>query len=346
MQKILIINLGGIGDLLFSSVAIKSLRELYKNSIFDILVVERIAEAAQELGLFDTVFIRHKGILNTARLLSRLRRRRYDLVVNMRTITDWIGAIKMFLLVKTINGSCSAGRNTDNRGFFFDIKVPETTMGNHHEMEYDIDTARALGAGICDRKIELNIDKHQEKMKQFLRNAGLTQEDVLIGVHPGGKPSHRWPVENFIKVIEWLDKKIQCKFIVTGDAQDKIIIEQIRRKTGVKIINLEERLSIGELGALISMCSLYIANDTGPMHIAAILNTPLVAIFGPGYINRFDPRSISNKAVVMYKRSGCAPCDKTSCKKTDCLRNISPEEVLEASLGLLRHKIRGVVERQ
>ena len=92
-----------------------------------------------------------------------------------------------------------------------------------------------------------------------------------------------------------------------------------------------------KLTALIKIAGLFITNDTGPMHIAAALGTPLVAIFGPGYLDRFDPRHISDKAKVLYKKSDCAPCDKFRCSLQKCLSAIYPEEVAEAGLSLLKN---------
>jgi L-asparaginase/Glu-tRNA(Gln) amidotransferase subunit D len=83
---------------------------------------------------------------------------------------------------------------------------------------------------------------------------------------------------------------------------DFCLAQRLQRKLSVDIVNLSGRLGIRQLGALIKRCQLYISNDTGPMHIAAILNTPLIAIFGPGQLICFDPRRISPKSVVLYKK--------------------------------------------
>jgi ADP-heptose:LPS heptosyltransferase len=76
------------------------------------------------------------------------------------------------------------------------------------------------------------------------------------------------------------------------------------------------------------------------MHIAAILKTPLVAIFGPGSLVRFDPRNISDKVVVIYKKVDCSPCNKIKCESLECLKNIYPEEVISAASSLIKSKLK------
>ncbi|UCD35851.1 MAG: hypothetical protein JSU90_03195, partial [Nitrospiraceae bacterium] len=88
-------------------------------------------------------------------------------------------------------------------------------------------------------------------------------------------------------------------------------------------------------GALISRYSLFICNDTGPMHIAAALKTPVVAVFGPGYFERYNPGHITDKAVSLYKRADCSPCNRITCDSMECLAAISAEEVTEAALKLM-----------
>ncbi|HEC92087.1 MAG TPA: glycosyltransferase family 9 protein [Candidatus Atribacteria bacterium] len=344
-KKILIINLGGIGDFLLSTPAIKALKEETDSALF-LLSSPRIAQFAKKLSYIERVYTFYIGyggavsfskIFENIRTLLKLRKKHFGLAINMRTLYSDKGAKKIKFLLDIINPKLKAGRDTEGRGYFFDIKIPETKIGQKYELEYDIDIVKALGIEVKDRSINFPISKEaSEVVRSILEKEGVRKEDILIGLHPGGMPSRRWPVENFSQAIKEISKRIPfSKFVITGGRDETNLGEKLVEITDIKMINLVGKLNIEELGALIKRCSLYISNDTAPMHIAAVLKRPLIAIFGPGDITRFDPRNISDKAKVLYKKVDCAPCEKISCSDLRCLKGISPEEVANLVLHLL-----------
>ncbi|MFA6216182.1 MAG: glycosyltransferase family 9 protein [Candidatus Omnitrophota bacterium] len=341
IKKILVINLGGIGDLLLSLPALEALKWKYPQSRYDILLTERASELLQGRALFDTFYFYKKGLFKQLRLFFLLRQNRYDLVINMRTMVSWVSALKMFCVFRLINPRISAGRNTQNRGWFFNIKIPEFWPGEKCEMEYDIEMAAALGAPVPERSLHISIAQESYlAVSVFLEQGGIKANDRVIGIHPGGEPSRRWPVESFSQVIAVLNKSGDFKFVITGSLEESSIAQKLASVPGAVVINAAGKLNLNELTALIARCSLYISNDTGPMHIAAVLKTPLVALFGPGSLCRFDPRNIFPQAVVLYQKAACAPCNKMTCHTMRCLKVISPDAVVQAALktGMLLKK--------
>jgi heptosyltransferase II len=333
-NKILIVNLGGIGDLLLSLPALKALRGLYPQAEIDLLVAPQAEELARDFSCVNNIFV-----ININILLS-LRKKRFDLAVNMRTLASRSGSLKIKLLLDIIKPFKKAGRDTGGRGGFFDIKIAETDIGQKYEMEYDLETVEALGAEHIDREIGLKVEKDAERsVSQLLENEGISAKDILIGIHPGGMPSRRWPVSNFARVIEEIARKEPVKFVITGAESESGLAAQLSQAAAdIKSVNLCGKLNLKQLLALIKRCDLFISNDTGPMHIAAALKTPQVAIFGPGDIIRFDPRNISQKAVVVYKKPlDCLlPCNKVKCSSIACLKAVSVEDVVVAVLELLQ----------
>lgn len=339
-EKILIINLGGIGDILLSTPALRALKSSFPKARIYFLVFSHVLELVNGLPYVDGIFILRnnvKNIFTNLHTFIKLRGEKFDVAINMRTLASKRGTDKIRFLTNIIKPELKVGRNTEGRGNFFNVRIPETDRGTKFEMEYDIDTVKALGAEVNDKTIDLNInDEAIHRINVLLQSKGISKEDVLIGIHPGGMPSHRWPIDNFSKSIEQISKSISCKFVVTGVDDEISLAERLKKITRGEIINLAGQINLGELCALIKRCALYISNDTGPMHIAAVLQTPLIAIFGPGYITRFDPRGISDKAVVFYNKADCAPCNEVSCDSMECLETISPGEVTEAALQLLQ----------
>ena len=335
MQKILIINLGGMGDFLLSTPALRALKSAFPENRLYLLTFPHVAELADKLPYMDRVFRFYKGVKNIPKNLNtllKLRMEKFDRAVNMRTLVSEKGAKKIKLLLDFIKPASKAGRDTEGRGYFFDIKSFETDIAEKPELEYDIDTVRALGAEVFDKSVNFTItEESRRKIDSILLGSEIAEEDILIGIHPGGKPAHRWPLDNFSRVIEHVHRTIPAKFVITGERDEINVAKRLARSTAADTLNLAGRLQIQELGALIKRCSLFITNDTGPMHIAAAIKTPLVAIFGPGDITRYDPRNISRNAVVLYKNVPCSPCNMARCGSMKCLKAILPEEVIEKS---------------
>jgi ADP-heptose:LPS heptosyltransferase len=349
IKKILIINLGGIGDILLSTPALKALRSSYPDSRLYLLVAGSVVEFAKRLPYIDEVFIFNlkEGVMELVRnvmVLSILRKHKIDLAVNMRTLVSQRSAFKMRILLAAINPKARAGRDTEGRGRFFDFKIAEADRPEQHELEHNREMMRALGIEIKDNTLDFKIEEDSvKKINLILEKEEIAEEDILVCIHFGGKPSHRWPLENLLEVAKEISKKVKCKFVLAG-GKDELGAELCAAyryivPADITLINLTGKLTLNELGALIKRSGLFIVNDTGPMHIAAALHAPLLALFGPGYLNQFDPRVVSDKAVVLYKKSECAPCNKVVCNSMKCLAAITPEEVTKAALEILSKRM-------
>lgn len=344
LKNILIINLGGIGDILLSIPALKAIRKHYTGSNISMLVAPRSYDLVKDLTFIDNIYIFSpnfrgefflRGIFKDLSVLLALRKVGFDLAINMRPMVSKRSASKMKFILNVINPRIKAGRDTEGRGNFFDIKIWETCISQKYDLEYNIDIAEALGVEVADRSIEIKIEEEStNKINEILRESGISANDLLIAVHPGGIPSRRWPMKNFAKAIRGIQERMNCKFIITGGKEEIGLADKLARANG-RAINVAGKLSTKELIALIKRCDFFISNDTGPMHLAAALNVPLVAIFGPGDITRYDPRNISKKAVVLYNKVDCAPCTKEKCNSPKCINTILPEEVEKAVFSLL-----------
>ena len=339
IRNILVINLGGIGDVLLSVPALRALKAAYPEAVITSMVVPRAAGILAGTAYVDGVIgfsTSFKDSLSDLSILLGLRRRRFDIAVNMRTIVTPSSARKMKFIFDIIHPALSAGRDNGGLGYFFDIKIPETLVGQKFEMEYDLDIVRSLGAETSDRQIDFIIDENSSmRIKGLMDREGIGESDVIIGIHPGGEPARRWPVENFAQTMRKIGGEVKCSFAVTGSAEEASLADRLIGMAGVKAINMAGHLTIRELGALVKRCNIFISNDTGPMHIAAVLKTPLIALFGPGDITRFDPRNIMPDAVVLYKKAECSPCEKYQCTDLRCLKAIMPDEVIKAALSFL-----------
>ena len=338
-KKILVINLGGLGDILLSLPALKALRQMEPRAQIHLLVVPRVLKMASRIKEADKIWAIGRGktgFFEDFVNLIALRRERFDLALNMRSLISSGGAFKLRILLSLISAGKTAGRNTEGRGGFFDVSVPELEKGAKHELTYNKELIETLGGQVEDENIDWTVSQETlARVNSLLAESGIKESDVLIGIHPGGRLSRRWPEENFLGMIKLLRAEYPCRFVITGTAGEEALGRYLKDNSGGGVINLVDRLNIEGLFALIKRCNCFVSNDTGPMHFAAILKTPLVALFGPGDLGHYDPRAVSKKVIVLKKDTGCAPCSRIKCDDLRCLKAISVEETAGAVKKLL-----------
>lgn len=338
-KKILLIELAGIGDTILSTPAIRNLRENHPNSFIYLLTFTQPASLLQKSPYLNRIFIFHKGfkgMLNNFLVLNELRGLRLDAAVNLYQHYSLKGAIKMALLFKFIHPQKTIGRNTDGKGFFYDIKIEDAINSPRHDVEYKLDLVKALGCEIKDKRPRVRVDGLDiEKVEGLLEKSSVSGSDLLIGINPGGhRPSRRWDWKNFAQVCQALTTRYRMKIIITGTKDEDRLVRKIASALPAQIVDTCGKLSLSQLAALIRRCNLYITNDTGPMHIANALGTPLVAIIGPGPMKTAP--YLSDKCIILKKDVDCSPCFKFRCKDMRCLRTITTDEVIKACDVLLK----------
>ena len=333
LKKILVINLGGIGDLLLSSGALRSIRTRYRDSQIDLLAVKRCGDFMEHYGIFDSIHTFPASYpFYLIRLLLRLRKERYDIVVNMRTIVSWASAIKMFLLFAAINGKQAAGRDTDRKGFFFDIKIKETYRAGQLEYLYDACLAEKLGAVSCADDIFLPVNPGDKTaVDALLARHGATEHCFLIGINPGGQPSRRWPLPYMRRLAESLLSCPECVIVLTGSSSEKDFCRAVSEGMDTRrLIDFSGLLTVMQLAALMQKFRLFISNDTGPMHMCVCMNTPGVFLFGGGNQNRYAPFKNTALYTLLQGYADCSPCEKRTCRSMKCMTSIPVETVLSA----------------
>ncbi|NQT28014.1 MAG: glycosyltransferase family 9 protein [Candidatus Omnitrophica bacterium] len=211
--------------------------------------------------------------------------------------------------------------------------------GKKHELEYTLDLLRSLGiaTGHTDTYFPL-LSKARTTVEQLLKAKGIGEGDKFIVIHPSAScPSKRWPQELFKRVIKLLKEKIGFRIIIITSDNEREFGERL--VDGSDVIDLRGSLSIPEVGALLKQADLFISNDSGPVHIADSFNTPVISIFGRADSGlsplRWGPRG--EKSFYFHKDVGCDKCLAHNCIKGFlCLQEITPQEVADKAISLLR----------
>ena len=344
-KSILVILVAGIGDLILASKSIRAIKNGYPDADIHLLTNSEAVPIAQNYAYVDYVWafpIREMRkskicLFDVWKLLLKLRRTEFAMVVNLFEVASLRGAIKMGILFFLLNVRVRIGHNNKGLGLVLTDKVPSETFWKRHRVDAMMDIA-LLAGGILDGKdIEVFWDKKCEKKweRLFFEKTGIVQE-IIVGVNPGGDRSNkRWSPNNFATIADRIIDEFGAKIIILGGPGEENISNEIQQKMKNDAVNLSGRLDLNDLVYIINKMDVLITNDSGPMHIGAATGTPLVAIFGPcdpTLVMPYTPKSLYR---LIYKGLDCQPCNDGKCTQPVCLSIITPEEVYEKCVELL-----------
>jgi heptosyltransferase-3 len=333
--NILVIKLRHIGDVLLATPVFRTLRQAYPQAKLTALL-NRGTEAVlgHHPDLDEIVLVERGAMTAQLRFLRDLRRKRYDCVVDL---TD--GDRSAFMSLATGAGT-RVGFNAEHRwrGLLY-THVATPLPDEAHRVEYDLTTVRALGLTPATSRPDLYLSADEELAANRVVEELSGSHDgssKLIMIQPGARyPLKVWPGERFAELADRLDRAVPCRILLGGDSREREAVEAVREQAQCRLAVVAGRLSLLEFAALLKQCDLFIGNDGGAMHLAAAVGTPIVALFGPTYPQRWGPRGAPNE--IVYKGLDCRACYHPVCIRGDqnCMRLISVDEVFERCMQLL-----------
>lgn len=216
------------------------------------------------------------------------------------------------------------------------IPDPEPQKLIRHEARRQLDFVSSIGCRTNDERLSLVVPSlARDRVADILSSQGVNIEQPWLLIHPGATaPSRRYAPESFAQVAKLLAVENGYLPVFTGGAEEEELVERIRQEAAVPSVSLAGRLDLTELAALISMAPVLIANNTGPVHMAAALGTPVVdlyALTNPQHTPWMVPSRVLNHDVP------CKYCYKSICPEGhhNCLRLVTPESVVQAVRELL-----------
>lgn len=339
-KNILIIKMSSLGDILHTLPFAAALRQRFPKAKISWLVHPQFAgfvpdpPVIDEVLYFDKVKFNKMGLIDKLKYFCEMRdllhSKHFDLVIDMQ------GLFKSAVLA-AISGC-------DNRIGYCEMRegsgfISRAICGSHrydHVIERYLDVARYLGADVKGVEFPMpDLTKESAAVAEKLATAGV-KGDYVVFV-PGARwVTKEWPVEYYAKLAEKI--AAEGKYIVLAggpdDAPKGAKIKELARLDAVA--DLTGKTSLRELAALIKGSMFYISADTGPLHFAAALKKPLVAMYGPTKAERTGPYG-SDKAAVLLSPAQCAGCLKKQCSDWHCMYDITPEMVY----GAYREKLEG-----
>ncbi len=236
-----------------------------------------------------------------------------------------------------------AGLDSKGRGFSLNVRVPATE--GKHEAELYLDIVRSLGIVVNQPQLRFCLPDSSLKWAREQLRPELGPLVVLQaggGVNPGASMfEKRWPLERYSELAGLFIKR-GYRIVAIGDQSDREAAGRLKRlhDNGTeKVIDLAGQTTLGQLGAALSMSSVYVGNDSGPTHLAAAVGTPVVAIFGPSRPESYAPYTKDTR--IIYKGQHCMNCEFSGgllrrCRNNlRCMSEISVEDVWRAAQDLL-----------
>lgn len=333
-QNILIIKLSAIGDVIHALPVASALKKYNPNSKITWIVEPPAYDLLINNPYIDEIIVFDKkkyksitGLIKYGLALARkLRGHKFDLVLDLQGLFK-SGAIAFLSGATKKLVYCNARELSNLIGYKVDGRYSEG-----HVVDRYLDVVRYLGVNIDKPYFEINIT-HQEAAKTdaIAAKSGLDLTNPYVVLAPGTNwPNKCWPTSHFAVLADKLfDEGIIP--VIIGGPKDAVLYKEIAAKTQIPPVDLVGKTNLKELAYIIKQARAFIGGDTGPMHLAAAVNTPVIAMFGPTDPKRNGPYGDNHKVLVTPWE--CRGCWKRKCyKNIECLESISPDTVYEALL--------------
>jgi heptosyltransferase II len=352
IERILVFAYHGLGNFIMYTPALKLLRQAYPNARIDLQVGNNTGceEVLAGAGLFDNIYnLPYKaGLRAWIDRIKEIRATAYDITINEFHSHSWPLALSVALSDAPfrVGHVTSPGWSERFSRYSFVFNLPISMREDEHETERYLDLVAAIGAEKItqdevkpfmhltdgDRKFaQAFIESHHQT--NYLAH---TPTKRIVGLQPGTSPAMRWkqwPLERYRQLLERLIvEQPEAQIILFGAPNEAEMIQELAAGLGANLSIAAGKTTIKQVAALIERCDFVVCNDSGLMHVAVAVDTPVVAIYGPTDFSRTAP--LGKRHTVIRHPMPCSPCFKLEgdeqvhlCPHHDCLMTISADEV-------------------
>jgi lipopolysaccharide heptosyltransferase II len=332
--RILLIKPSSLGDIVHALPVVSAIKARWPDVHLTWVVKRQWAELVRRVDGVDRVWPVDEGAVSWLKQGWALRAERFDLAVDLQGLfrsgaVAWLSGVP--LRIGFANGR-------EGSPWFYTIRVPVPTSEMHAVDRYLLVT-EAMGA--CPQgtpQFRFNIlDADRALVRNILSEKGIPIDQPWVAMNVSARwMTKRWPLSSFAGVLDRLHGEGRGPVVVIGSAEDRCDVEALRKETTTPFIDLAGAVPLGCLPALLSKTAVMITNDSGPMHIAAAVGVPVVALFGPTSEVRTGPYGTGHR--VLSGSVPCRPCFSRVCRHSpelECLRSLTPDDVAEAVRRLL-----------
>lgn len=333
MRNVLIIKLRYIGDVLLATPTVRALKAARPDVRITMMVNRGTEDVLSGNPDLDEIMVLDKGSLGAqSRLIAGLRHRQFDTVIDL---TD--GDRSAFLSL--ISGApVRIGFNDEQRwrGHYY-TKIVPSVPGTRHRIDRDLEALKPLGIQAGSKDPQLWLTPEEEKSAdELLDQLGVQRSQRMMILQPSARYWFKaWPPDRYAELADRLTSQCGCQVLIGGSDQDVDLAQQIRQTAKSNPVIMAGCTTIKQFSAIAKKSALFVGSDSGAMHMASAVGTPVVALFGPSNPREWGPRG--GPVEVIYKEIDCRKCFHPTCIRGEenCMRLIAVEEVCAAAQRLL-----------
>jgi heptosyltransferase III len=336
LQNILVVRTDRIGDVILTFPTVEALKSNFTDARVAMLVssyTSELVENVAEVVLYD----RQGSPKPFFEMLSELHRAKFDAVVVAYP------RFRIALLLWLAGIPVRVGTGYRWYSFFFNRKIFEHRKTvEKHEAEYNLSLLKVLGCTITSKpEAKLKItDQEKRAALTVFQSLGCVESDKLVLLHPGsGGSSRNWKSEKFARLAAELVKH-GFNVIITGNQKESELVNRVATQAGKDVKPFISTLSLKKFAAFIQTAKLFIANSTGPLHIAAAVGTPVIGFYPPVPVlspKRWGPLT-DRKILFVPDPKICTRCNGGECRGDECMDQIEVSKVLSAAMELIGNK--------
>jgi len=322
IKKILVIRFKGLGDILLSVPALRALKKSYPQAHVAVLVNKEAEAVVTGLKFIDEIILfeknRHKGLMGILRLIAEIRKRHFDLVV------DLISYPKSALLTYSSGAKYRVGTAARGRSYAYNIKVAGP-KGIIYGPKVHLLAVKEAGAESSDETLEFHIpESEQAEIDKYLENNGI-KNDEAIGLNPFTSfETRNWGIKNFAELADRLTETGKKVILLWGPGEP---VEEFRRTVKGKVF-IAPPTDIKRMAALLTRLKIVITTNTFLKHAATAVNTPVLTIYGATNPLAWEQEKAAGSGFV-FAGVDCQPCEKNACTDLKCLKKITVQNVLD-----------------
>jgi len=340
VKKILVLRYRFIGDTILTVPFLRNLRAAEPEAFIAWVVTPGSADVVKGIPYVDELIYwdpqtihadsrgTHRTLSAKLHFISQLRQTGYDKVYILKR------SLSSAIMALLTGAGERVGFDTEGRGLLLTKRVQY--RHDRHEVENYLEVLRVDGIPVKDNRLEAWLsEEEQEFADNFFASAGVLPQEKIIGIHPfAANPPRAWHLDNFIELANQLQERYGTRILFFGGPRDNDALPGIRKALAAAPLEAVGTTTLRQSMALLARCQLLVCNDSGIMHLAASLQVPLVALFGPQSPVKFGPWGETCR--VVYSKFPCSPCKQkffTECDpsergKPDCLESITVAQVV------------------
>lgn len=333
-SRILLIKPSSLGDIVHTLPVVSAIKTQWPGAHLTWVVKRQWAELVRRVEGVDRVWAVDEGVVSWVKQGWALRSERFDLAIDLQGLlrsgaVAWLSGIPLRI-------GFANGREGSPWFYTTQVSVPTVEM---HAVDRYLLVAEAIGVRVQGSpQFRFNVlDEDRAIIRNMLSEKGIPVDQPWVAMNVSARwTTKRWPVSSFAAVLDRLHEEGRGPVVVIGSAEDRCDVDALRAATTTPFTDLAGAVPLGCLPALLSKAAAMITNDSGPMHIAAAVGVPVVALFGPTSEVRTGPYGTGH--CVLTGSVPCRPCFSRVCRHTpelECLRSLTPDDVAEAVRRLL-----------